>query len=240
MQLVWENTTAREGDLPGSRGLFARGGPYGLCVLIAVIVAAAIVTGRPAETVVAGVGLMLAVWIALRPQRGVLLAVALIPLDGLRLPLGIGGAVASWKEALALLTAACALLSVRKVAERTRPDWFWWLVALVAVAAVWFGIHQSKSAIWGLKLDFIYLTLTYAAWRCPLTAKDRDRLVSILMGVGVLTAAYGVVQQLLGHARLHDLGYEYNSVLRFNGGFLRSVSTFALPFSFGFFMMMVI
>jgi ABC-type multidrug transport system permease subunit len=60
------------------------------------------------------------------------------------------------------------------------------------------------------------------------------------MGIGTLAAAYGVVQQLLGHARLHELGYEYNSVLRFNGGFLRSVSTFALPFSFGFYMLMVI
>ena len=60
------------------------------------------------------------------------------------------------------------------------------------------------------------------------------------MGIGTLAAAYGVVQQILGHARLHELGYEYNSVLRFNGGFLRSVSTFALPFSFGFYMMMVI
>jgi O-Antigen ligase len=132
------------------------------------------------------------------------------------------------------------VLSAQKVARRTRPDWFWWLVALVAIGGIWFGVHQSKAALWGRKLDFIYLTLTYAAWRCPLDKRDRDRFVSILMGIGTLAAAYGVVQQVLGHARLHELGYEYNSVLRFNGGFLRSVSTFALPFSFGFFMMMVI
>jgi hypothetical protein len=94
--------------------------------------------------------------------------------------------------------------------------------------------------MWGLKLDFIYLTVAFAAWRCPLNAKDRDRFVSILMGVGVITAAYGIAQQLLGHKRLNELGYAYNTVLRFNGGFLRSISTFALPFSFGFFLMMVI
>jgi O-antigen ligase len=207
---------------------------------VAVVVAGTIITGHLTDAVVAAVGLTVAVSIARRPQRGILLAVALVPLDGLRLPLNIDGAVASWKEGLALFTAACAVLSAKKVAERVRPDWFWWLVALVTVAAVWFGIHQSKAALWGLKLDFVYLALAYAAWRCPLDAKDRDRFVSILMGVGVLAAAYGVAQQLLGHARLHELGYEYNSVLRFNGGFLRSVSTFALPFSFGFFMMMVI
>ncbi len=200
----------------------------------------ATVVGRGPEALVAVVGITVAVWIAARPQRGILLAVALVPLDGLRLPLGINGAVASWKEGLALFTVACAVLSAKKVAQRTRPDWFWWLVALVVVGGVWFAIHESKAALWGLKLDFFYLTLTYAAWRCPLTARDRDRFVSILMGIGTAAAAFGVLQQILGHARLHELGYEYNSVLRFNGGFLRSISTFALPFSFGFYMMMVI
>jgi len=207
---------------------------------VAVVIVGTILTGHVADAVVAAAGLAVAVWIARRPQRGILLAVALVPLDGLRLPLNIDGAVASWKEGLALFTLACALLSARKVTERTRPDWLWWLVAFVAVGAVWFGIHQSKAALWGMKLDFIYLSLTYVAWRCPLNAKDRDRFVSIIMAVGTLAAAYGILQQILGHARLHELGYEYNSVLRFNGGFLRSVSTFALPFSFGFYMMMVI
>jgi hypothetical protein len=204
------------------------------------VVIGATVLGRLPEVLVAIVGISVAVWIAVRPQRGILLAVALVPLDGLRLPLGIGGAVASWKEGLALFTAACALISAQKVAKRVRPDWFWWVVALVVLGGVWFGIHESKAALWGMKLDFIYLTLAYAAWRCPLTARDRDRFVSILMGIGTLAAAYGVLQQILGHVRLHELGYEYNSVLKFNGGFLRSVSTFALPFSFGFYMMMVI
>jgi len=198
------------------------------------------VLGRLPEALIAVVGISIAAAIAVRPQRGILLAVALVPLDGLRLPVGVDGTIASWKEGLALFTALCAVLSAQKVARRVRPDWFWWLVALVAVAGIWFGIHQSKAALWGMKLDFIYLTLTYAAWRCPLNKRDRDRFVSILMGIGTLAAAYGVLQQILGHARLHELGYEYNSVLRFNGGFLRSVSTFALPFSFGFYMMMVI
>ena len=97
-----------------------------------------------------------------------LLAVALVPLDGLRLPLGIDGAVASWKEALAVFTAACAFVSAQRVARRAKPDWFWWLVAFVVLSVTWFGIHQSKAALWGVKLNFVYLTLAYAAWRCPL------------------------------------------------------------------------
>ena len=67
----------------------------------------------------------------------------------------------------------------QKVARRARPDWFWWLVGLVAVAAIWFGIHQSKAGLWGLKLDFIYLTLASGSRverRSPIrgTAAARD------------------------------------------------------------------
>jgi hypothetical protein len=203
-------------------------------------VVGAAATGQLRMLLLGLVALALAVWIALRPQRGILLMVALVPFDGLRLPLGIGGTVASWKEGLALFTATCALIFGKRIVNRARPDWFWWLVALVVTAVVWFGIHQSKSALWGLKLDFIYLTVAFAAWRCPLNAKDRDRFVSILMGVGLITAAYGIAQQVIGHKRLNELGYAYNTLLRFNGGFLRSISTFDLPFSFGFFLMMVI
>ena len=232
--------TSDDASLPGSRGPFATRGPFGLCLVAALLVIAVVATGHAVEGALAVAAIAAAAWIALRPQRGVLLAVALVPFDGLRLPFAVDGAVASWKEGLALFTAACALLSAQQVRRRVRPDWFWWIVALVGLALIWFALHQSTSALWGLKLDFIYLALAFAAWRCPLDRRDRDRLITILMTVGVLAAAYGIVQQILGHAKLHELGYEYNSVLRFNGGFLRSVSTFGLPFSFGFFMMMVV
>jgi len=204
------------------------------------VVGAAVITGQLKLLVLGLVALSVAVWIALRPQRGLLLIVALVPFDGVRLPLGIEGSLASWKEALAIYTAGVALLSSQRVRRRARPDWYWWLGGLVALALVSAAAHQSKAAIWGLKLDFVYLTLTYAAWRCPLDRRDRDRFISILMGVGVLTALYGIAQEIIGDVRLNQLGYDYNSVLRFNGGYLRAFSTFALPFSFGFFLMMVI
>jgi hypothetical protein len=238
--LVWENPTARPRALTGPTGLLAQVGPFGPCALAAVIIAAAVVTGQVTVLLLGAVALAVAIWIALRPQRGLLLLVALVPFDGVRLPLGIEGSLASWKEALALFTAGVALLSGQHVRRRAKPDWFWWLAGLVVLAVVWAGVHQSKAAIWGLKLDFVYLTLTYAAWRCPFDRRDRDRFISILMGIGVLTALYGIAQEVIGHARLNELGYAYNSVLRFNGGYLRAISTFALPFSFGFFLMMVI
>jgi hypothetical protein len=237
---MWENPTARPRALTGPSGLLAQVGPFGPCALAAVAIGAAIITGRLTVLVLGAVALTAAVWIALRPQRGLLLLVTLVPFDGVRLPLGIEGSLASWKEALAIYTAGVALLSSQHVRRRAKPDWFWWLAGFVALALVWAAIHQSKAAIWGLKLDFVYLTLTYAAWRCPFDRRDRDRFISILMTIGVLTALYGIAQEIIGHQRLNELGYAYNSVLRFNGGYLRAISTFALPFSFGFFLMMVI
>jgi O-antigen ligase len=56
-----------------------------------------------------------------------------------------------------------------------------------------------------------------------------------------VTAAVGIWQQVVGHAYLHDLGYAYDDNIRFTSGFtLRSFSTFNLPFSFGFYEMLVI
>jgi hypothetical protein len=238
--LVRDDSTARGPSLTGPTGLFAQVGPIGPCALVAFVTIVAIVFGHLSLLLVGLVAVVGAIWVAIRPQRGLLLLVALVPFDGLRLPLDIQGSVASWKEALAVFTAAAALLATRRMPKREPPDWFWWLVGLAGVALVWGAIHQSKASFWGLKLDFVYLTLAYAAWRCPLNRRDRDHLVSILMGIGALTAAFGVLQQILGHQRLNELGYDYNSVLRFNGGFLRAISTFALPFSFGFYLMMVI
>jgi hypothetical protein len=179
-------------------------------------------------------------WIAVRPQRGILIAVALVPFDGLRLPLGITGPLASWKEALAIVTAVAAGLHGSGRRRQDRPLWHWWLIGLICLAVAWIPFHWTAATLWGLKLDFIYVTFTFAALRTPLTCRDRDRLVTILMSAGAVTAAYGLAQQLIGHKRLQHVGYEYGVNLTFNGGFLRSVSSFALPFSFAFYLMMVI
>jgi len=111
------------------------------------------------------------------------------------------------------------------------------LIALALASGIFVG---GAQALIGLKVGFFYVLVAVAAWRCPLNGRERDRLVTILMVVGVLTAAYGVVQQVLGGARLNALGYPYNTTIRFAGGFLRSFSTFNQPFGFGFFMMVVL
>jgi hypothetical protein len=92
----------------------------------------------------------------------------------------------------------------------------------------------------GLKAAFQAVGMAYVAWRCPLDTKERDRLVSVLMLTGAITAAWGLVQQALGDATLRSWGYKYQTNIRFSGSFLRSFSTFIQPFPFAFFLMIVI
>jgi hypothetical protein len=105
------------------------------------------------------------------------------------------------------------------------------------VSAILVGGLQAAVAI---KIGFFYLLVFAIVWRCPLDARERDRLVTILMAVGCVTAAVGIAQQLLGQERLAALGYEYNVTIRTAGGFLRSFSTFNQSFPFALFLMLVL
>jgi hypothetical protein len=60
------------------------------------------------------------------------------------------------------------------------------------------------------------------------------------MIVGLVAAAWGILQQLLGPTRLNDLGYAYNTNITFIGSFLRSFATFQSAHAFGLFEMVVI
>lgn len=178
-----------------------------------------------------------------RPQRGILLLVALAPLDGLLEIVPHPRPVDGWKEALTifvLLATFVAPMSARGTPRRPLPKWFLAVVGLL-VTGITSGVATGGiNAVYGLKIGFFYLLVFWVLWRCPFDARDRDRVVSILMGVGALTAAIGVLQQLVGYQQLHALGYEYNTTIRFSGGFLRSFSTFVDPFGFGFFLMVVV
>ncbi len=61
-----------------------------------------------------------------------------------------------------------------------------------------------------------------------------------MMVNALITALVGIWQQQVGAARLASLGYSYNTTIRFTGHFLRSFSTFRLPFDYGFYLALVI
>ncbi len=218
-------------------------GPAAVVVGVNLVLLALLVVVGP----IAPVGLLVLTaggwWLATRPQRGILLLVALVPFDGLLLLVPHPGVVDGWKEALALACLGASFVApvgVRAPAGSRRPGWLIPVAALLGLSTASAVVVGGLASLLGLKIGFFYLTTAWAIWRCPLDHRERDRLVTILLACGIVTAAYGVVQQVLGAARLVSFGYEYNSAVRFSGSFLRSFSTFVQPFGFGFYLMLVV
>lgn len=200
-------------------------------------------TGLLAALLAFAVFIPLVAALVTRPQRGILLLAALVPFDGLLLVLPHPALLDGWKEALVLLTLAASMLAppvVRGLTGRRLPSWWLAAVGLLVAGLASAAVVGGVQAVQGVKIGFFYLLVAVVLWRCPFAATDRDRLVSILMATGVLTAAVGVWQQVIGPAGLSALGYEYNTAIRTTGGLLRSFSTFNQPFPFGLFVMLVI
>ena len=208
----------------------------------ALLAAALVVAGAPALAGLIVVALAIAV-VTDRPQRGILLLAALAPFDGLLLLTPGTPFVRSWSEGLVVLTFLATFLApadARGPAGRRLPGWFPALAGLVVVGFLSAIAVGGVQALVGLKIWFFYVLVGFAAWRCPLDASERDRLVTILMVTGLITALIGLLQQVMGPGALNQLGYEYNSTIRFAGGRLRSFSSFNQPFGFGFYLMLVI
>jgi hypothetical protein len=192
--------------------------------------------------VLAAVALVVGAAVIARPQRGVLLLAALVPFNGVLLVVPVGGAAKGWKEALVALTVGAAAIdrSRRPTIERAVPSWFAPVVGLVVIAVASVVVANRAAAVVGAKVTFFYLLVALALWWCPLGRRDRDRLVSILMVTGTVAAVVGLAQQVIGPDRLHELGFEWNTALRTSGGRFRSISTFAQPFPFAYFVMLVL
>ena len=179
-----------------------------------------------------------------RPQRGLLVLAALVPLDGLLVLAPVPGLVNGWKEALVLVTLICAWLRRVRPGDRTHPPLYmpWWpAAALFAVIGC-----VSAVAVFGLigvvaiKVTFFYLSLVAVLWFAPFDARDRDHLITVLMGMATLTSFYGLVQLAVGPGVLISLGYQWDRDVRTAGGLLRVFSTFSQPFPFGLYVMLAL
>ncbi len=190
----------------------------------------------------AAVAIPVLVAVLQRPQLGILLVAAFVPFHGL---LAIAPAkppfAEGWKEALTLFTLAATFIP--GAVRRERRPWpkVWQSAAVYfaagAVSAVLVGGTQG---VVGLKIDYFWFLLAIAVWRAPLNLRERDRLVSFLMLDGLLTALYGLWQQLAGAGVLIRLGYHYDENVRFTGSFVRSFSSFPTPFNFAYFLTLVV
>lgn len=215
----------------------------GLALAANAILVVAIVAGVGAGLVALAVAAPVGLALVARPQRGLLALVALTPFHGLLVLLPLPPVAAYWKEALLLATLAATFLAPRAARGRPGrrlPRWAPGLVGFVGLGIASSSLVGGLQALVGLKITFFAILAFVAVWRCPLDARDRDRLVSVLMAVGLLTAVYGLAQQAIGPGRLNAVGYPYDETIRFAGGFMRSFSTFIQPFGFGFFLMVVV
>lgn len=177
--------------------------------------------------------------LARRPQRGVLLLAALVPFNGLLLLVPHPAAIDGWKEALVLLLVVLALHTPAGPRRRL-PPYAVALLGFMVVGALSSVAVSGQQGLLGFKIDFFYVLLLPVLWRCPLSPRDRDRLVTIFMVTGVVTAVVGLAQQVVGEATLAAIGYDYNTTIRTAGGLLRSFSTFNQPFPFGLYQMLVL
>ena len=210
------------------------------------VVAVGVVAGRTGLPILLGLALVVPLLLALRqrPQRGVILLVALVPFDGLRLLSPLPSSVSDWKEVLVIATLFATFFAppeARAKGDRRRlPSWAPAVIGLLILGLVSAAVVGGEQAITGFRIDYFYLLLAAAVWRCPLSEQERERLVTVLMVTGVLTALFGIAQQAIGAARLNALGYAYNTVIVTAAGHLRSFSTFASNFEFAFFLMVVL
>lgn len=197
----------------------------------------ATVMGVAWAVVAAAVAVPVLVWIWARPPRGVFVLVALMPFDGLLLLVEHPAAAAAWKEALLGFMLLAAIAGGGRPRPASAPLWAFPLAGLATIALVSAAFVAPLQAAVGLKIMFTAVLVAVVVWWCPLDDRERDQLVTILAVVAAIVAAIGLAQQVVGHARLYELGYAYNSTIRFSGGFLRSFSTFNQPFPYAFFLM---
>lgn len=189
-----------------------------------------------------------AVALCRRPQRGVLVLCALIPFDGLLLLVDwLPPLAAGWKEGLVLATLGATLVASPEArggggtgGRAPLPGWAPAVGGLMLLGVASAMVVGGLQAVWGLKIAFFFVLVVVILRRCPLSAGERDALVTILMVTGTVTAGYGIAQQVIGADGLNALGYEYNSAIRFAGDYLRSFSSFDNPFGFGYFLMLVL
>ncbi len=213
-------------------------GGVGLLVIVAVV------TGGGEAILVTAVVVPLVAALARRPQRGVLVIAALAPFDSLLDLLPHATNLHLWKEILvATIMVATFVTPAEARAPRGRrlPGWYPAVAALIGLGVLSAGAVGPSQGFTGLRIDFFYVLLAWAIWRCPLGSNERDRLVTVLMAGGALNGAIGVIEEVLGGSRLHALGFPYDQTIRYAGGnILRAFGTFGYQSPFAYFLMVVL
>ncbi|MGV0422196.1 O-antigen ligase family protein [Corynebacterium sanguinis] len=176
-----------------------------------------------------------------RPQDAVLILLCLVPFHGL---LKIAPVTISfWKEGAILAILAASLLprnTPSAAGYRAHLSWTAPLFILVPFGIASALIAHGSGSFFPIKIAYFYLLMIFIVWRHPFTAKDKDRLITILIVTGTIAALYGLLQQMLQGERLVAMGYEWAKEVRTTGPLLRSFGTFNQPFPFGLYLMIAL
>jgi hypothetical protein len=208
------------------------------------IAAGAVVAGLWPYVLLLAVLIPVGLAVVRRPQVGVLGLAVLLPFDGLHYVVPLPGLLEGWKEAIVLGLLIATFLcpeDARAPKGRRLPGWVPAVAGLMVLAAITVPMVSPANALIGLRISFFNVLLALVVWRCPLDAKERDRLITIFVTIAFITSLVGLYQQRVGHVVLNSWGYPYNEVIRFTSGFrLRSFSTFNQPFPFAFYLMLTV
>ncbi len=143
---------------------------------------------------------------------------ALLVTVGTRVLAGPGqaplGMLAAWKEAVIVLIVLCAIAEMLARRPALRLDRLDLCAAVfLCIGAAWFALRPGSQALYGVKYDLapvvVFAVLRHVAW----SEAFRRRMLLVLLGAGVLTAAYGLLTlflpieafQMLGYGDLHSL-----------------------------------
>jgi hypothetical protein len=131
---------------------------------------------------------------------------------------------------LAAFTAAALLCAI----EKRWPDRYVGYLVLILLGLYVVNVGGGHGAAWGqgLRLTGEPLLLLLVGFTLPNPRRNARYALGALLVTGCVVAAYGLLQQVLGGARLVALGYSYNDQVRNVSGLLRSFGTFDDPFGY--------
>lgn len=171
-----------------------------------------------------------------RPHLAIAFTVVLFPLVP-ALKVIFTSQIGPIKDVVCLAAFAAALLIFlhrRPHIDRKLAGLVFLLLALYVIDA-----RGGHGAAWaqGVRLMGEPLLLLLVGLTLPEPRRNLRYALISLVCVSVVIALYGLLQQLLGPARLVSLGYQYNVQVRTIGGLLRSFGTLDDPFAYAAFLL---
>jgi hypothetical protein len=151
------------------------------------------------------------------------------------------------KDVLTLAGAvAAAVLVVQRAGEGHEQKGDFWAAALVAfLIGIYFvnlGGAMQHDIAWaqGVRLVSEPLLLLLIGLVLPQPRRSFRWAMTSLIVTGFLVAVIGILQQLIGEARLVQLGYSYEGAIRTIHGHLRSFGTMDEPFAYAAFLLVAL